>query len=125
MSVALRDRIVLRHRSGEGYQKMSAALKVPKNTVAPIILKWKTFGTTKALPRAGSPAKLSNWGRRALVRAVTKNPMVTLTEPQSSSVEMGERSKRTTVSAAVHQSCLYGRVARRKPLLSKRHMTAE
>ena len=54
---------------------MSAALKVPKNTVAPIILKWKKFGTTKALPRAGRPAKLSNRGRRALVRKVTKNPL--------------------------------------------------
>ena len=37
LSVELRDRIVSRHRSGEGYQ-MSAALKVPKNTVASIIL---------------------------------------------------------------------------------------
>ena len=57
-----------------------AALKVPKNTVASIILKWKKFGTIKTLPRAGHPAKLSNWGRRVLVREVTKNPMVTLTE---------------------------------------------
>uniref|UniRef100_A0AAZ3QVG0 Sleeping Beauty transposase HTH domain-containing protein n=1 Tax=Oncorhynchus tshawytscha TaxID=74940 RepID=A0AAZ3QVG0_ONCTS len=80
LSVELRDRIVSRHRSGEGYQKMSAALKVPKNTVASIILKWKKFGTTKTLPRAGRPAKLSNRGRRALVREVTKNAMVTLTE---------------------------------------------
>ena len=124
MSVELRDRIVSRHRSGEGYQNISAALKVPKNTVASIILKWKKFGTTKTLPRAGRPAKLSNRGRRALVREVTKNPMVTLTELQSSSVEMGEPSRRTTISAALHQSGLYGRVARRKPLLSKRHMTA-
>ena len=59
-----------------------------------------------------------------MVREVTKNPMVTLTELQSSSVEMGETSRRTTISAALHQSGLYGRVARRKPLLSKRHMTA-
>uniref|UniRef100_A0AAZ3Q4H1 Sleeping Beauty transposase HTH domain-containing protein n=1 Tax=Oncorhynchus tshawytscha TaxID=74940 RepID=A0AAZ3Q4H1_ONCTS len=57
-----RDRIVSRHRSGEGYQKMSAALKVLKNTVASIILIWKKFGTTKNLPRAGHPAKLSNRG---------------------------------------------------------------
>jgi hypothetical protein len=114
---------VSKHRSGEGYQHISAALKVPKNTVASIILKWKNFGTTKTLPRAGSPAKLSNQGRRALVREVTKNPMVTLTELQSSSVKMGETSRRTTVSA-LHQSGLYGRVARRKSLLSKRHMTA-
>ena len=59
-----------------------------------------------------------------MVREVTKNPMFTLTELQSSSVEMGEPSRRTTISAALHQSGLYGRVARRKPLLSKRHMIA-
>ena len=68
-------------------------------------------------------AKLSNWWRRALVREVTKNLMVTLTEFQSSSVEMGEPSRRTTFSAALHQSVLYGGVARRKPLLSKRYMS--
>ncbi|CDQ66566.1 unnamed protein product [Oncorhynchus mykiss] len=45
----------------------------------------------------GHPAKLSNRGRRALVR-------------------------RTTISAALHQSGLLGRVARWKPLLSKRHV---
>ena len=59
-----------------------------------------------------------------MVREVTKNPMVTLTELQRFSVEMGEPSRRTTISAALHQSGLYGRVARWKPLLSKRHMTA-
>ncbi len=68
----LRDRIVARHRSGQGYKKNSAALKVPKSTVASIILKWKTFGTTRTLPRAGRPAKLSYRGRRALVREVKK-----------------------------------------------------
>ena len=50
--------------------------------------------------------------------------MVTLTELQSSSVEMREPSRRTTISAALYQSGLYGRVARRKPLFSKRQMTA-
>ena len=59
-----------------------------------------------------------------MVREVTKNPMVMLTELQSSFVEMGEPSRRTTISAALHQSGLYGRVARREPLFSKRHMTA-
>ncbi len=70
----LRDRIVARHRSGQGYKNISAALKVPKSTVASIILKWKTFGTTRTLPRAGRPAKLSYRGRRALVREVKKSP---------------------------------------------------
>ena len=51
-----------------------------KNTVASIILKCMKFGTTKTLPRAGRPAKLSNRGRRVLVRELTKSLMVTLTE---------------------------------------------
>ena len=59
-----------------------------------------------------------------MVREVTKIQMVTLTEFQSSSVEMEEASRRTTISAALHQSGFYGRVARQKPLLSKRHITA-
>ncbi|KAG2465219.1 TC1A transposase, partial [Polypterus senegalus] len=124
LSVDLRDRIVSRHKSGEGYRKISAALKVPMSTVASIICKWKKFETTKTLPRAGRPSKLSNWGRRALVREVTKNLMVTLSELQRSSVERGEPSKRPPISAAIHQSGLYGRVAKRKQLLSKRHMAA-
>ena len=82
------------------------------------------FRTTKTLPRAGHPAKLSNRGRKALVKEVTKITMVTLTELQSSSVEIGEPSRRTTISAALHQSSLYGGVARRKPLHSKKYMTA-
>ena len=32
---------------------------VPKNIVAYVILKWKKFGTTKTLARAGRSAKLS------------------------------------------------------------------
>jgi hypothetical protein len=59
-----------------------------------------------------------------LVREVNNNPMVTLTEVQSSSVEMGEPSRRTTISSALQQSGLNGRVARQRPLLSNRDMTA-
>ena len=100
-------------------------LKLPKRTVASIIIKWKQFGTTRILPTAGCPAKLSNQERRALVRRVTKNPMVTLIEQQRSCVETGETSRRTTITTTLQCSGLYGRVARRKPLLSERHMKAQ
>ncbi len=114
----LRDTIVARHRSGQGYKKLSAALKVPKSTVASIILKWKTLGTTRTLLRAGRPAKLSYRGRRALVREVKKNPKITVAELQRCIRVMGESCRKSTITAALHQSGLYGRVARRKPLLS-------
>lgn len=50
-----------------------------------------------------------NWatgGRRSLVREETKDPMVTMSELQSSTVERGEPSRRTDISAAIHQLCL-------------------
>uniref|UniRef100_A0A9J8C0K3 Transposase n=1 Tax=Cyprinus carpio carpio TaxID=630221 RepID=A0A9J8C0K3_CYPCA len=37
---------------------------------------------------------------------------------------MGESCRKSTITAALRQSGLYGRVARRKPLLSARHMKA-
>lgn len=49
---------------------------------------------------------------------VTKNLMAVLSELQSSRVlqrERGEPPRRTVMSAAIHQSGLYGRVAREKP----------
>ncbi|XP_078786527.1 nuclear receptor corepressor 1 isoform X9 [Oryzias latipes] len=65
-----RNRIVARHRSGQGYKRFSAALKVPNNTLTSIILKWKKFRTTSILTRPGCPAKLSSRGRRVLEFAV-------------------------------------------------------
>src|SRR4029434_8479055 len=101
-SAHLRNRIVSRHRSGEGYGNISATLQVPKSTVATIIRKWKKFGTTKNLPRPGHPAKRNNHGRRAIASEVSRNPMVTLTELQRILVEMGEPSRKTTISAALY-----------------------
>lgn len=49
----------------------------------------------------------------------TNNPIATLSELQSSSMERGETSRRKTISAAIHQS-----VARQKPLPAERRMAA-
>ncbi|KAL0148387.1 hypothetical protein M9458_056287 [Cirrhinus mrigala] len=39
-------------------------------------------------------------------------------------MQSGESCRKSTITAALHQSGLYGRVARRKPLLSVRHIKA-
>ena len=124
LSVHLQDIILRRHTSAEGYKTISRVLKVTESTVSSIIRKWKECGTMQTLPRAGHLNKLYNWARRILVRKVSKNPMTTLTELQSSLVEMEEPATRTPFSATLHISRFYGRVATRKPLLRKRHMTA-
>ena len=51
---------------------MSAALKVPKNTVASIILKWNNFETTKTLPRSGHQTERS--GEKGLGQGGDEEP---------------------------------------------------
>ena len=62
LSVELRDRIVSRQIWGRKHEHFCSIEKVPKSTVASIILKWKRFGTTISLRRSRHPAKLSNIG---------------------------------------------------------------
>lgn len=47
------ERIVSRHRFGEGYKQISAPLKIPKRSAVSRILKWKRFGTTRTLGEEG------------------------------------------------------------------------
>lgn len=60
--------------------------------------------------------------RKALLREVTKKPMVTLAELQRSWVEMREISRGPTRTATLYWSWLHGRVGKLKPLLSERCM---
>ena len=88
LPIELRNKIVSRHRSGEGYQKMSAALKVPKNTVASIILKWKKFGTPKTLPGAGSQTE--QLVEKSWVEGSPSNGTMTLsTQPRQRRIGFG------------------------------------
>lgn len=91
----LRDRFILRHRSGEGYEKNSSTLKFLKTTVSSIILKWKKFSKTRTLPKAFWQIKLGE---------MTKNLWVTLTELQRFYVQMGQSSRRETITAFLHRS---------------------
>src|SRR4029434_882749 len=111
-SKQLREKVIEKYRSGEGY-KMSKALNIPWNSVKSIIKKWKEYGPCVNLPRAGRPHKLSDRARSRLVREATKTPMTTLKEFQASAADMGE-----TVARVLHQSKLYGR----DPLFKKTHI---
>jgi transposase len=70
LSIKRQDSILSKHKSGEGYEKTSAALKVSKNTVASMEEVWNYQDS----PRPGRPAKLSNQRSTALVREVAKEP---------------------------------------------------
>ena len=59
--------------------------------------------------------------RKKLIREAKKRPKITLKELQSSTVEIGVSVRRTTLSRTLHRAGLYGRVARKKPLLTERN----
>ncbi|MBN3274470.1 TCB1 transposase, partial [Polyodon spathula] len=92
------------------------------STVKTIIEKWKVYGTTKTLPRSGRPSKLDDQARRRLNREATKRTMATLQEQQAFMSNTGQSVHESTLSQALHKFGLYGRVARRKPLLKKAHL---
>ncbi len=77
-SVELRDRIASNHASGEELRKKICRIEVSQKHAVSITLN----GRSLEQPGLLELAKLSNWWRRALVRVVTKKPMVTLVELQ-------------------------------------------
>ena len=112
------DKVVERHRSGNGYENISKALNIPGCTVKTIIKKWKAYGTTNTLPRSGRPSKLDDKARRRLIREATKRPMATLKELHPFMAKTGH-CVHVIISQALHKSGLYGRVTWMKPLLKK------
>ena len=62
LSIELRDRIVIEAQIWGRVPKNVCSIEGPQETVTSTILKWKKFGTSKTIPRAGHPPKLSNRG---------------------------------------------------------------
>jgi hypothetical protein len=70
--------------------------------VAFIILKWKKFGTAKKLLRDGRSAKLSNQGRRALVREGDQEPCGQSDIAPEFLCGDGRTFQKDNISAALH-----------------------
>ena len=116
------DPIVERYQSGEGYKIISKALDIPWNTVKTVIIKWRKYGTTVTLPRTGRHSKIDEKTRRKLIREASKRPTATLKELQEFLASTGCVLHVTTISRILHMCGLWGRVARRKPFLSKKNI---
>ena len=104
LPVELRDKIVQRHLSGEGYKTISKLLNISSHTIRAIIRKWKVHRTTETLPRSGCPSKLSNQARSRLISEATVRPTVTLKELNSSIAEMGVNVSEAMISPVPPQT---------------------
>ena len=76
------------------------------------------------LPRTGHPSKIYEKTKRKLVLEAAKRPKATLKELQELLASTGCAVRVTTISRILHMSGLWGRVARRKPFLTKKNIQA-
>ena len=120
----LRKKVVDAYQSGKGYKAISKALGLHRTTVRAILSKWRKFGTVVNLPRSGRPAKISPRARRKIVQEVTKNPRTTSRDLQASLASAKVSVHDSTIRKTLGKNGIHGRVARRKPLLTKKNMNA-
>ena len=107
LSKDVRDKVVERHRSGDGYKNISKALNIPWSTVKAINKKRKTYGSTKTLPRLGHPSKLYDQAKRRLIREA-KRSIATSKELHAFMAKTGH-CEHVTISQAFHKSGLFSR----------------
>ena len=119
LSKEVRHKVVEKHRSGEGYDKISKTLIIPLSMVKSIIKKWKTYHITQTLPRSDRLSKLSSRASRKLVPDVTVIPIMILKDLQGSTSQMGVSVHQSTISRSLHKAGLHRQVARTKSLLEK------
>uniref|UniRef100_A0AAY5L6C3 Transposase Tc1-like domain-containing protein n=1 Tax=Esox lucius TaxID=8010 RepID=A0AAY5L6C3_ESOLU len=110
-----RNLIAERYQSGEEYKIISKALDIPWNTVKTVIIKWRKYGTTETLPRAGHPSKIDEKTRRKLVREASKSPTAILKELQEFLASTDCVLHVTTISRILHMN---------GPFLTKKNIQA-
>ena len=109
--------------AGMSYQDIGDELGMSKSGAWKIIHKEKVTGSVQDLPRSGRPPVLSDRDNRALKIASLKNRKLTAVDHARNLRLHGIKKKVnvTTVRSRLREMGLNGRVARKKPLLSKVH----
>ena len=120
----MRNKVIDIYQSGKGYKAISKALGLQRTTVRAIICKWRTFGTVVNLPRSGRLTKNPPSAHRQLIQEVTKEPRLTSKELQASLASVKVSVHDSTIRKRLGRNGIHGRVARQKPLLTKKNTKA-
>ena len=94
LSEDLKRRIVALHEDGQGYKKIANTLKLSCSTVANIIQRFKSAGSTQNRPQVGRPKKLS-------ARADRYIQMLSLKDRRRSAVSIAAEIEEVGVSLLV------------------------
>ena len=125
LSEDLKRHIVALHDDGQGYQKITNILKLSCSTVAKIIQRFKSAGSTQNRSRVGRRKKLSALAERYI-------QMLSLKDRRRSAVSIaaeieevgGQPVSAQTIHRTLHQIGVHGCHPRRQPLLKTIHKKA-
>lgn len=123
-STDLKNKIVELYKSGYKQIQISKNLNILKGTVSKIIRKFNKTGNVSTAFKSGRPRDLCNRTMKVMKRISMGDPRKTSTDI---SREMGERGisvSARTVRRRLDDMGLFGRVAVKKPLISKKNRMA-
>lgn len=124
LSKDFRKLIIKYHLEGKSLRKIGQIMDKSFSTVRNIVNKYKKNQTIADLSRPGRPKKLDERtvSKICRERKVKKNPFSSAVKiAQNISEETGTKVSASTVRRSLHSNGLYGRVPRKKPLISARN----
>ena len=117
------DRIIERHKGGQGYWKISKEMNLALSTVGNIIRKYKYGDSTANLPRNGRPRKINETTSRWISRNVQINHFITRSEIKTDLEGAGSNVSKDTICRALYRTGFHSRSPRKvlfwKPNMSK------
>ncbi len=107
-----------------GYKTISKVFGLHKSTVRQIVYNWRKFKITVALPRSGQPTKITPKARCVIVCEAAMDPRVTSNQLKAILTLPNVNIHESTIRKRLSNHRVNGKVARRKPLLSKNNIAA-
>ena len=105
LSRDMRDRIIERHKGGQGYRKISTEMNLALSTVGNIIRKYKKYGDgAENLPRNGRPRKINERTSRWISRNVQIHPFITSSEIKTDLEGAGINISKDTITRALYRT---------------------
>ena len=122
IKLALTDKIVVVKDEGYSFETIASKVRYTRSCVSKTLLQVKETGTLKDRKIFGRPQVSTSREDRALARINVQNRRLTSSHLKREWQDNnGVVSNARTVRRRLDEAALYGRVARKKPLLTEQH----
>lgn len=108
--------------AGKSYKEIAELLNRPESTIKSIISRFGSEGFLANKPQSGQPKKLGSREERLILRKVRENPRISAPKLTGTlEAQLGTVVSVNTVRRTLYGAGFHGRIARRKPFISKKN----